>query len=79
MNQPVSDLQDVNMAGELSMIEHYGDFCVLHVQVKGYAVKAKLEAGTAFEVGEKVGLTTDINKVYIFTSDGERTIWPARE
>ncbi|MCP4295100.1 MAG: ABC transporter ATP-binding protein [Proteobacteria bacterium] len=73
------DTEDVNMAGELSMIEHYGDFCVLHVQVERYAVKVKLEAGTAVEVGEKVGLTTDINKVYIFTSDGEKTIWPARE
>jgi ABC-type sugar transport system ATPase subunit len=73
------DTEDVNMTGELSMIEHYGDFCVLHVQLEGYAVKAKLEEGTAVEVGERVRFTIDIDKIYIFTSDGEKTIWPARE
>ncbi len=77
--QKGGDNEDISIAGELNMIEHYGDFCVLHVQVEGSDVKVKIEGETAVKVNEKVQLTTDIDKAYIFTSDDGKTIWPARE
>jgi len=77
--KPMNDRELKGLSGKIRMVEHYGDYVVYSAQSEGHLIKVKMEAEIAVNVGEKVCLEPDMDAVYIFTGDGEKTIWPVRD
>ena len=61
------------------MIEHYGEYCVVHLGVDGSEVKVRTGTKTSVEVGQKIWLTADADSFYLFNSSDGRTLWPVKE
>jgi len=69
----------LSMPSEVIMIEHYGDFRVVHFRVEGAEVKVRTGTEIAVEVGQRVWLTTDADKFHMFIASDGRTVWPTSD
>jgi ABC-type sugar transport system ATPase subunit len=60
------------VAAEVEVIEHLGWEALVHVKVRDLSVVARVEAGQAPKVGDRVHLQFDTTGVHRFGSDGKR-------
>ena len=67
----------LNMPAEVDMIEHYGDFRVVHFNIDGSDVRVRTGPETAVQAGQRVWLKADSDKFYLFRSDNGQTVWPS--
>lgn len=67
-----------NIVADVNMIEHYGDFRVVHFDIEGSEVKVRSGIETPIEMGQRFWLTADPSRFYIFTGDDGRTVWPTK-
>lgn len=64
------------MAAEIGMIEHYGDFRVVHFRIDGSDVRVRIGAEGAVEAGRRTWLTADADRFHLFSVADGRTVWP---
>ena len=68
-----------SLPGDVNMIEHYGDYCVVHLDVEGSDVKVRTGTETKLEAGQKIWLTAKADSFYLFDISDGRTLWPVKE
>ena len=66
----------LSMPAEVSMIEHYGDFRVVHLRLDGSEARVRTGTESAVEVGQRIWLTANSDHFYMFNSSDGRTVWP---
>ncbi len=77
--KPIDDRETTGLTGEIRIVEHYGDYLVYSIQSDDHFIKVKTEAEIEAKVGEKIHLDPDMDAAYVFSADGEATIWPTRD
>jgi ABC-type sugar transport system ATPase subunit len=77
--KPIDDRETTGLTGEIRIVEHYGDYLVYSIQSGDHFIKVKTEAEIEAKVGEKIHLDPDMDAAYVFSADGEATIWPTRD
>lgn len=64
------------IAAEIGMVEHYGDFRVVHFRIDGSDVRVRIGTEGAFHTGHKTWLTAGPDKFHLFSAADGRTVWP---
>ena len=64
------------IAAEIGMVEHYGDFRVVHFRIGGSDVRVRIGAEGAIQTGRKAWLAADPDKFHLFSAADGRTVWP---
>ena len=69
----------LSLSAEVHMIEHYGDFRVVHLRLDELEAKVRTGTETAVEAGQRVWLTAKSDHFYLFDSNDGRTVWPTSD
>jgi len=67
---------DLAMSADIGMVEHYGDFRVVHFRIDGSDVRVRIGTEAAVQAGQRVWLTAGADKLHMFSAADGRTVWP---
>jgi ABC-type sugar transport system ATPase subunit len=64
------------IAADIGMVEHYGDFRVVHFRIDGSDVRVRIGMEAPIQTGRKAWLTAGLDKFHMFSAADGRTVWP---
>jgi multiple sugar transport system ATP-binding protein len=68
----------LNLQADIRMVEHYGDFRVVHFRARGSDIRVKSDDPAVEQPGQTLFLSVALEKLFVFDARNGQSIWPNR-